>query len=514
MRLALSKDIRNLDEYLTSAEGVPMRSLIMRSGEAVSRRIRQRVSEGSKIVVLAGKGNNGADGYAAAILLSADYDVKVFDVFSSGQNSEAGRAIYDEFAQNGGIIENLTLNDRTIAEIKNADCIVDAVFGTGFKGEYPEIVCLLAKMVNESVNNYRVAIDVPMGVNADNGSVNVNAVATVTETVALSLVKPGLVSYPAKAYVGELIHDSIGISPEQINSVIPDQYNLIDSLLAKTLLPKREENSSKGNFGKALLYTGSKKYRGAAHLSVEACLRGGVGYVNYMGEADLCSDLCAKYPEVIYNAMPDTDDLSEDDINEIVAKSEKCSATLIGSGSGATEALAKLVFRLLECDGGALILDADAINAISSDADFAREKIKNARRRVVLTPHPLEFSRISGYDVSYVQMHRIEVATWFAQQTNSILVLKGAATVVTDSDKVYVNSSGSSALAKAGSGDVLAGLIASLSAYAVDPIGACASAVYYHGLAADALADSLSVYGVIPSDLPRECARVIASLIK
>ena len=140
--------------------------------------------------------------------------------------------------------------------------------------------------------------------------------------------------------------------------------------------------------------------------------------------------------------------------------------------------------------------------------------IKNAKRRVILTPHPLELSRLLDLPVEAINEHRLTVAREFARENNCILVLKGAATVVTDGTTTYINSSGSSALAKAGSGDVLAGFLAGVIASSVDPLSASALAVYLHGLAADELALELSELGVIPSDLPREMARQIAKLIK
>ena len=157
-----------------------------------------------------------------------------------------------------------------------------------------------------------------------------------------------------------------------------------------------------------------------------------------------------------------------------------------------------------------MIIDADAINSI---AKYKNARIlKNAKRKIILTPHPAEFSRLSGIPVSDIQANRLSVAISFAKDHGVILVLKGARTVVTDGDMTYINSSGSSALAKAGSGDVLSGLIASTTAYFNDPLEATAFSVYVHGLAADILSDEYSKYGVRPSELPKIISKIFREI--
>ena len=169
------------------------------------------------------------------------------------------------------------------------------------------------------------------------------------------------------------------------------------------------------------------------------------------------------------------------------------------------------MLALLSSEGGDIILDADAINALSSIGDAGRCAIKNAKRKVIITPHPLEFARLAGVDVATVQLHRLEVAEKFATDNLCTVVLKGAGTVITDGEEVFINVAGSSALAKAGSGDVLAGFIAAFIAQNITLCTkAAALAVYYHALAGECLAAEFSSYGVTPSDLPREVARQIA----
>ncbi len=282
-----------------------------------------------------------------------------------------------------------------------------------------------------------------------------------------------------------------------------------DHALAASLLPERKADSSKGSFGRAMLLVGSEKYPGAAMLALEAALRGGAGYVNYVGTKSLCQRLQLRSPEALYTEL---DYMVDDDRERIISATSRAAAILIGCGCESSESLYLTVSELLSTEGAPVVLDADAINAIS--AFGTPNIITNAKRRVILTPHPLELSRLTGLSVVEIQSKRYNIARDFAARHNCILVLKGAATITTDGEIAYINSSGSSALAKAGSGDVLAGLLTSLLAFSPDPLKTAALAVYIHGRAGDNLAKEFSHFGVTPSDLPLECARVIAGLEK
>ena len=514
MLLALSNKISEIDRFCDENLGLSLYTLMGRSGNAVADAVAQMLKTGSSIVILAGKGNNGGDGYAAASVLAEKYNVTVYDVFHAGQRSNEGKAYLEKFKNSGGRVLDFEPTPSIVNEIKTADCIVDAVFGTGYRGDPPEAVRTLCRIVNESVRPLKIAIDVPMGINADNGSVDTTSAVTVSATVALSMIKPGLVSFPAKAYVGRLIYTDLGIPRDKIRESFSFSYHLVDRDLAVKLLPNREENGSKGTFGRLLLITGSDKYRGAAALSLSAALRGGAGYCVYMGGENLVSHLSSIYPEAIYEKIPPIESITDAEIDRVVNESKKASATLVGSGSYATDGLYRLVKALLESEGGTLVLDADAINVLADKKEEGRSLLAKSPRRIILTPHPLEFARLSDNTVSDVQLHRIEAALKFAAENRVILALKGAATVVTDGDTVYINSSGSSALSKAGSGDVLAGFVSSLIASGADPLTGTALSVFLHGAAADSLSTELSAFSVTPSDLPLEMGRQISALKK
>ena len=513
MILAKPQMISKIDKYASEQLGIPTRELMRRAGEAVANAVISSTVKNSKVRIFAGKGNNGGDGYAAALILKDDYDVIVYDVFGCGQRSEEGKYFLELFASLGGVIKPLTFDRNTLDDIRLSHCIVDAVFGTGFVGEYPEEAVKLVEIFNTLDGARKVAVDVPLGVNALDGSVSSGAIYYADTTVALGFIKPGLVSYPAKEYIGKLIYDNIGLQNNRIFSEFEFDNYYIDYDLATSFIPERDENSNKGTFGKLLMLTGSSEFSGAAHLSLEAALRSGVGLVTYLGEKELIPTLSAKFPEAIYKpfSVKNADDF---DVESAIELSKNHTAVLIGSGSSKSHGLFKLLERFLSTDGVPIVLDADAINVLSEEPQKGRELIRNSARKVILTPHPLEFSRLSGIPTDEVQNKRLHYAEAFAHENNCILVLKGAATIVTDGIDTYINSSGSSALAKAGSGDVLAGMIASVVASGRDLIHAAALSVYFHGLAADVLADEFTKLGVTPSDLPREICRQMAKALK
>ncbi len=284
---------------------------------------------------------------------------------------------------------------------------------------------------------------------------------------------------------------------------------------AKNILPKRDPYGNKGSFGRVFMYVGSERYQGASHLALESALRAGAGYVEIGASGELKKNLLLKFPEAIYKNIPEAEQLCDSDIYSAVSASLLASATLVGCGSTKSARLLKLVSELLCVKGGPLVLDADAINSMSEDRENSLELLKKSERRVILTPHPLELSRLSGIDVTYINENRCECALRFAREYGCILLLKGKETVITDGETVYINTSGSSALAKAGSGDSLAGLLSSLiCSPQLSCLEASALAAFVHGMAGDNLCKEYSEYGVTPSDLPKEMARVLSHLAK
>ena len=284
-----------------------------------------------------------------------------------------------------------------------------------------------------------------------------------------------------------------------------------DAALAGSLLPVRPSEGNKGTFGRALLFCGSEQYRGAACLAAEGALAGGAGLVELASCEPVVSLVLTRAPSVVGTSYVP----SGIGAYLPLRLTDKATAVLVGCGSGRSERLALSLFELLKTPGCPVVLDADALNSLALKRETSLEVLKNAARPVILTPHPLEFSRLSGLPLDTVSSDRAGVASAFAKTYGVTLVLKGAGTVIASPDgEVTVNTTGGSGLAKGGSGDVLAGLLVSLLAQGVEPYAASILAVYLHGAAGDALTKEYSEMGVRPDDLPREIARQTARLYR
>ena len=501
MLVFTSENIREIDEYAAGALAISTTELMGRAGAAVAREAEKLCNKGDRILILAGKGNNGGDGYAAAALLRDNYRVSLMDVFSSGQRSDAGKHYLDKCISLGIEFVDSACID---SQISGADLIIDGIFGIGFTGDLTPALIDLSDRINASSARV-LAIDIPLGVYSDTGEISHPVRADVT--VTLCNYKPCHLSYPACEYVGRVVTDGIGLDPYLGEIPTNIKYMCIDAPTARSLLPLRRETANKGSFGRALHITGSHRYRGAAHLASEGALRTGIGYLCHLGDGELNRELRLKFPEALYSDF----DITPDTVSQIIAISTGYSSILIGSGCGVSEPLYMLIRSLIISEGSPLIIDADGINSLAKFG--SPDDLKLRRRPVILTPHPLELSRLTGVSLEEISTARIRIAEEFARRYGVILLLKGKGTVITDGTRTYINSTGSTALAKAGSGDVLSGIISALVATDGDLLDRTALSAYLHGRAADELSVSLSEYGVIPSDLSRKVCEIIANII-
>lgn len=262
-------------------------------------------------------------------------------------------------------------------------------------------------------------------------------------------------------------------------------------------LPKRFSESNKGTYGKTMLICGSKNMRGAAALATLGALRTGVGLVTLASTKEVIDSLSSTIYEPIF---------ADRDSTDIISLSDKMNSIGIGCGMGADAK--EYIHALILKEGAPLIIDADGINALSKNADI----LKNAKREIVLTPHPLEFSRLSGLSIEQIQSDRERVALSFAKEYGVTILLKGKDTVIASGDKVFVNPTGSSALAKGGTGDVLCGMICSFTAQGASPFDAAVISAYIHGLAGEQLAKIHSEYGVLASELPLEASKILREM--
>ncbi len=501
--------IPRIDEYAEKALCLPPRLLMERAGafcaETLCRLLaKERARKEGRILVFCGGGNNGGDGYAASLALRrAGYDPVACDLFEKGQKSEAGRYFYDRYAETLG--RPLTGEEGlSLLEKEPPLAVVDAIFGTGGALRPSPLLSRLASLLREPACPI-LAIDAPLGTDGETGQVADYAVRA-DVTCCLSFPKYGLFSYPAREYVGELLTDELGLPTDALGEVFSLSHHLTAPEELASLLPKRDRNTHKGSYGRALLLSGSAAYPGAGLLSVSGALRAGAGLTYHAGEAGMRLPLLTAFPEAILAELPPLAEARDEDV---LALCEGKDAVLIGPGSGVSRSLGALLRTLIRTPGAPLVIDADAIHSFSLEREASLRALEDAKRKVIFTPHPKEMGMLLGISTSEVQARRLPLARTFAERYPAVLLLKGAATVVCEGDRFAINLSGSPALSKGGTGDVLAGALTALLAQGVPPYEAARLAALLHGMAGDRLSRRFSELGVLPSELPMEMASLL-----
>jgi hydroxyethylthiazole kinase-like uncharacterized protein yjeF len=545
MILLNAAESRELDRLSQEKYGIESYSLMRRAGEAVADLLLRRWPNavGAPVLVVAGKGNNGGDGFVAArkltqagarvhaILLARAADLK----------GDAARAYRDYVAAGGSVTE--VTDEGSIGDAipaRKPIAIVDAIFGIGLNAE----VRGLARNAIESINRVGglgavasgpsagqggtgtemggrgagsvspvVAIDIASGVNADTGAVMGAAVAAAL-TVTFGYAKYGHVSYPGAGFTGELEIAEIGFAPEAIDEIAP-RGRLIEADDAAALLKPRSADSHKGTYGHPLLIAGSRGKSGAAILASRGALRTGAGLVTAAIPESIAAIVAGGQPELMTEPMPDREGhfAAPVAIEELKTLADGKTALIAGPGIGVsddTHALVKWLVGEGAQEGRPLLLDADALNVVAA---IGPAVLKSAKGPVVVTPHPGEMARLLGISTRDVNADRIGAARRLTDLSGAAVLLKGARSVIaTPEGRVFINSSGNAGMATAGMGDVLSGIVGALLGQGMTAGDALALGVFVHGFAADRLAMRLGPVGYLAGDLAAELPAAFASL--
>ena len=503
--------MRAADKYTIEKLGVPGSVLMDRAAESLFTNLGGHLGHNKLFVILCGKGNNGGDGWALAYKLSSVSErVVCVSVFG---NPSTDDALY--FFEKCIRTENHTFpvkiinagNDivSAINAVKKADVIIEAIFGTGFSGSI-EKDSIPGKLIEEANNSpaYRMCADIPGGADALTGKCE-GIVFNADVTVTFAKPKPGMFSYPARGYCGKIIIADIGI-PESVFESFDTPFEIADDTAVRSCIPKRYANSNKGSYGKLLIHAGSRDMTGAAHLALSGALRSGAGLVISASDPYVNDILKSRISEPVFLSLNDSDT----DTDKLIDHSKKCTAILIGCGLGTSNNTKKRVSRLIKECKCPIILDADGINCISDNINIITE----AGNDILLTPHPLEFSRISGQTLDGICANRLVCAMEFSEKYNCTVLLKGANTVICEKGKrVCIIPVACSALAKGGSGDVLSGMIASFASQGAPLFESAVAGAYLHARAGEILAAEYSEYGVMPSDIPMAAARILSEIM-
>lgn len=499
MELVTTAEMREIERLAAVECGLQPRTLMESAGLAAFALVQQVLGgsvAGRRVLICAGKGNNGGDALVLARYL-ANARSRVVIVLAGdrrllqGLPAEVFRPLQlmlvEQVQPSAGRGQRIMLLDCSmpnwpvlLRESLPVDLVVDGLLGTGINSPLSGVYRELVTLIND-LDCPCLALDIPTGVNPDTGEVDEVCVEA-DYTITFGRPKLGLFSYPAYAYVGELAVNTIGIPDSLVSQVAADRFWVRAELVAK-LLPPRPADGHKGSFGHVLIIGGSLGLTGAACLAATAVLRAGAGKSTLAGPASLHGIFATKLTEVMTIPLPETEGHSiSARAAEVLRDLSAFEAVLLGPGLSTHPETGDFLRECLSAVQGRLVLDADALNIMAGDRDTFRTILQSKSEPAVLTPHPAELARLLGITTDEVQKARVDSAREAAQLWRSIVVLKGANTVIaTPAGRIYLNTTGGSELATAGTGDVLAGIIAGFIAQGAPPEAAAVIGVYLHG---------------------------------
>lgn len=490
MKLVTGCEMKEIDKQAVEKYGVPdmllMDAAAKQVADAVVKFLKAKAlfKSGVRVTVFCGGGNNGGDGFGAARwLLAYGVQVKLFFVgadLAKVKGSAAAEMLM--YTKAGGRIAKLQSEEEWLAAELAAErsaVLVDAVLGTGFTGELRADASKACRLMNAAAKPV-IAVDIPSGVNADDGSACEDAVRA-DVTVTMALPKTGLCLYPGRELAGRVQVAAIGM-PEKLLAEYPSHKYRITAQMVQALLPLRATDAHKGDAGRVLICAGSPGYTGAAALCGRAAVKAGAGLVSLLTPLSSREVLAVKLTEVMVHGllerMPGV--LGSAAVNDVLQRAANSDVLAVGPGLGVSDSTQQAVRDILQKTEIPVIIDADALTALKDNTVM----LAKMQAPKVLTPHPGEMARLTGLSVEEINRNRISVATKYAKEWQAVVLLKGAPTVIGCPDgTIYVNSTGSSALATGGSGDVLTGIIAALAAQGISLQEAAVCGVYLHGLA-------------------------------
>ena len=493
--------IKDFDNYAINKAGIPGIVLMENAAVNVAGAVLEKITSlklGNRIGILCGKGNNGGDGFAVARhLANSGCEITILSLGKSDDLSADSKMNYN-------ILKNLRhpnitiINYSSIKDIKyfnKCDTVIDALLGSGAAGPLKEPFSSVIKEINK-LNSYKIAIDIPSGLDADKGYGELIFDAHLT--ITLAGYKKGLFFNDGSANSGEILKKGIGIDEVLLDDYHTDDY-LVEPEDILVLLPQKQKNIHKYSAGKVLTIAGSVKLPGASLLTSKAVLNIGAGASILAFPKSGRGLVAPSLSEVILEAYGETDEyLVSRDIPSIQKRIEWADVVAIGPGLGRNEETQKAVIKIIKDNPAKyFVIDADALFALHN-GNYKKLKLNNS----ILTPHYGEFSDLIGIDLSELKQDILNYGKQFARETGAVLVLKGAPSIVFNQyGESFINSTGNPGLAKFGTGDVLTGVIAGLYSQIKNPEDAAVCGVYLHSLTADLLEDKMTEYSYTAGDI-------------
>jgi NAD(P)H-hydrate epimerase len=511
MRILTRDQIRNIDRLSTEEFGIPGLLLMENAGMRVVEAIEARVDDldACAVVILAGKGNNGGDGFVVARqLIQRGFIPETFLFALPEDVSGDARINLDILSAIGHpptAVADVAQWEQVGDVLLSADIIVDALLGTGVSRPAEGLIAQVIGDVNDAASAaWIVSVDVPSGSRADRADLD-GPVVEADLTVTLTALKHCLVFEPAGSVAGEVVVADIG-NPHQLTDAVTPRIELIDPELFPEAIPSRDDESQKGDYGKVLVIGGSEGKAGAPAMTARAVLQCGGGLVTVAVPAPILSTVAAFMPEVMTAGLRATPEgaIGEGNAARVQGLLADKTVVAMGPGLGTSQETVKLVGEVVREATVPLVLDADGINAFAGNLPGLRNRTSGAP--LVITPHPGEMARLVGRDIPEILRNRLEVARHYSQELGVYLVLKGFRTVVACPDgTAYVNPTGNAGMATAGAGDILTGMLAGMIGQAhLGPFSErLCLAVYLHGLAGDLGAEELGEEPLVATDILR-----------
>ncbi|HKA54158.1 MAG TPA: NAD(P)H-hydrate dehydratase [Candidatus Binatia bacterium] len=502
MYLVTAQEMRELDRLTIEAYGTPGHVLMERAGAGATEALLREFPHvrQAPVLVVAGKGNNGGDGFVIARLLKKQ-GVKCEVVLAADRAEVRGdaRRNLSAFLRLRGRVTEVTEPSHlglVQEKLSQSGLVVDALLGTGLNSPVRGLMAALIDLINASGVPV-VAVDIPSGLDADRGEPLDTAIQAEL-TVTFAYPKLGQVSDAGAPYVGRLVVVDIGIAPDAVAAVKPRTV-LLTAEGVGALVRERRRTAHKGDFGHLLVLAGARGKSGAALLCGGAALRVGTGLVTLAGPSSLNAIFSSVLIEAMTVPFPERADGSLAlDEGALASALQGKNAVAFGPGVGVSTDTIGLTRWLLAHSELPLVIDADGLNCLATDLS----PLRDARGPVILTPHPGEMARLVRASTAEVQSQRLALARAFATQHHCYLVLKGSHTVIAAPDGgAWVNTTGNPGMASGGMGDVLTGILAGLLAQGYAAAEACALGVFLHGYAGDLAAGEKGEAGIVARDV-------------
>lgn len=494
--LPTGREMRQIDLRAEKEFLIPSLLLMENAGIGVVRTINQQYPHFSSFALLCGKGNNGGDGFVVARHLYHQQKKVVIYLLADPTEIKGDSLVNYQICQKLGIKTKVVRQKKHLKSIQKSELIIDALLGTGIKGEIKGFYREVIEFINQ-LKKPVLAIDIPSGVDAETGFFSSGIKAEVT--VTMEVPKLGLYLYPGASLAGKVIPVSIGI-PEKCFKDEKIKTRLITKNTC--CLPPRRRDTHKGHYGRIFVLAGSRGMTGAAYLCSLSALLAGAGLV-YLGLPEsLHSIMVRKLTEVILIPLPETKSgtLSLKGEPKILAQLKNKDVLCLGPGLSQEEETVDLVRKILNQTSLPTVLDADGLNAISN-----LNQLAHLKGQLIITPHLGEMSRLIKREIKFIQENKIAVAREVAGKLKAVVVLKGAHSVIAQPNgEIYLNPTGNPGLASAGVGDVLTGLIAGLVGQRFSLIQSALTGTYLHGLAGDEVAREKGEFSLRATDLLRK----------